>query len=456
MTHPSLLSKKNPFARDESGNTALMHAVRADNVESVRTLVTWKPPAGSPNKVIVDLGDNEGMFPLLLAAKQQNPDICEILMRDGDAPYDDIPSQWKKYLPPEYRGGKRKPLTNDPFEKYRHQAQDILKTTFRPPMALNIDPDELEEIPNDVMSDREGEETSKEADETGNSLENKSDKFYPWMSAMAVTRYMKKMNKDNKNQNNSDVSDETAVAVGVGASGKENGQSRPGSESSGDKPEATNTSGDENRTESPNKEKQDSNNRPKSTESKRGMDKEADPDKNDSAKSSQDDDPKKKKESEVPQDQDNQDKQRGKDGKENGDPKEQNPTEEQTKSNEDNPKNANDTGKELDKAKSKEENPKEADEKAKAKEAEKTKGKGGWVDQPEEVGEKEPEPPPMPAPPQKRNKRTGAYKTKGGRVIYPNAQNDPQYQKILDSKNGGGATGSGPGNNSKRQGHGKR
>ena len=358
-----------PNARDEDGTTALMHAVRTDNVESVRTLLTWKPPpARKSEKLLVDLGDYEGMYPLLLAAKQQNPDICEILVRDGGAEYSEIPTHWKKYLPPECRGGKRKPITNDPFEKYRHQAQDILNTPFRPPMVLDVDPDSLAELEPLEQEPKQGE---KEADPRA--------KSYPWMSVMAVTRYK---NKNNKNPG----ATESAADIPVG----EVVCITPASE-------------ERERPKSHEKEDNKKDEYPKSAD-------EASENKQDPAS----------KEKVAPKEE----------------PKEDNKPKEEEKVKKD------DLEKDPEKEQKPNDNPPPA-EKPKPK----PKPKGGWIDPPEEDDADE-EPPAAGHPrskSKKKKRKAPAYKTKGGRVIHPNARNDPQYKKIKEAKQAGGSSENGGG-----------
>ena len=463
-------------ARDERGNTALMHAVRTDNVESVRCLVTWKPPSVSSGKVTVDLGDFEGMYPLLLAAKQQNPDICEILVRDGEAPYSDIPNQWKKYLPPECRNGKRRPITNDPFEKYRHQAQDILNTPFRPPMILNIDPESLSDIEEEPIPEKK-EETNQEAKETKNTSE-KSDHLYPWMSAMAVTRYKKKVNdNDNKNQNNSDAveqsKEEEKPIEAVDASDVHvEVEKKPETPSQKDRPKSRESANGKDQQST--KDKYDKEEEKDEKQGKREDEKDKDKDKEEEEKDKKEEvkdkrtDEKDKKEDEKVKKEEEKDKKADekekkadeKDETEDKDKQEQQKAkkedEKDTKEEEKDKKEdiKDDEPKKQNAPENKAESKTEEKDKDKPKDEpfkeEKDKSTGQRVDEPEKKDKGEHPPMPAPAPKKPKKKKGGAYKTKTGRVIHPNAHKDPMYEKIQAAKSGGKPSASG--NNGKPSG----
>ncbi|XP_033637934.1 WW domain-binding protein 11-like [Asterias rubens] len=112
-----------PNVKDDSGDTALMHAVQGDNADAVGTLLTWK----FNDNVRIDVAkrnvDNDN--PLLLAAKQQNAEICELLVKKGHADHTNIPLFLRKYLPRECREMPTTKEKHDRFEEYRQNAQGI-------------------------------------------------------------------------------------------------------------------------------------------------------------------------------------------------------------------------------------------------------------------------------------------------------------------------------------------
>ncbi|XP_041483622.1 inversin-like [Lytechinus variegatus] len=108
---------------DENGNTALMHAVMIENVEAVRVFFTPE----NKNKVNTDMKNFEDKTPLLVAAKQQNTEICEILVREGNARHDSIPSFFKQHLPEEcHDEDTKKPQDKweDLFKGYRDNSME--------------------------------------------------------------------------------------------------------------------------------------------------------------------------------------------------------------------------------------------------------------------------------------------------------------------------------------------
>ncbi|XP_063967701.1 microtubule-associated protein 1B-like [Lytechinus pictus] len=108
---------------DENGNTALMHAVMIENVEAVRVFFTPE----NKNKVNTDMKNFEDKTPLLVAAKQQSTEICEILVREGNARHDSIPSFFKQHLPEECQDeDTKKPQDKweDLFKGYRDNSME--------------------------------------------------------------------------------------------------------------------------------------------------------------------------------------------------------------------------------------------------------------------------------------------------------------------------------------------
>ncbi|XP_071798564.1 uncharacterized protein [Asterias amurensis] len=117
-----------PNVQDDSGDTALMHAVQGDNADAVGTLLTWK----FNDNVRIDVArknvDNDN--PLLLAAKQQNAEICELLVKKGHADHTNIPLFLRKYLPRECREMPTTKEKHDRFEEYRQNAQGIPSSPY--------------------------------------------------------------------------------------------------------------------------------------------------------------------------------------------------------------------------------------------------------------------------------------------------------------------------------------
>ena len=439
--------------RDENGDTALMHAVRTDNVESIRALVTWKPSAWKSGEVLVDLGNYEGMYPLLLAAKQQNPDICEILVRDGNAKYDEIPTSCKRYLPAECRGGGDGIAIShsSPFEKYRHSAQDIPKTPYRPPMILDIDPESDDESLG--AGDEDDVEPTMSTSPLPPARPPPSPLFRsvsPWMTAMAATR-LKKRGKTfvmKSQQRKSPENDEghSVIPSRNGSSTPElpvkNVKSPRKSQSPVDERHNSRpTFTPEKRNKCPpspdkspvskNVEKDPEKTQKKSTEPPK---RQIETDKSTSNGNNDPKEPQKQQQPRSPQ-KDNKEGAKQKETKAESKPETTPPKSQPEKQikKQKSPKREVKTEPE-NSSKDKESSTLKGDEPTANQpraESPKPKQKGGWV-------ESSPSTDPEPMSDYNRpTKKKPAYKTKGGRVIHPNAKKDPLFQKIKEAKASG-------------------
>lgn len=65
-------------ARDESGVTALMHAIKGEHLETVHTLIECGADRNAKGKFL-------GFSPIIFAVKAGNADILELLLKDNDA-----------------------------------------------------------------------------------------------------------------------------------------------------------------------------------------------------------------------------------------------------------------------------------------------------------------------------------------------------------------------------------
>ncbi|XP_033119849.1 delta-latroinsectotoxin-Lt1a-like [Anneissia japonica] len=80
--------------QDEEGDTALMYAIRADNHDGLELLLHI-----GGQSIDVDRENNEGLFPLYLAASQEDTDFCKMLVEGGSRRFHNIPSHLMQYLP---------------------------------------------------------------------------------------------------------------------------------------------------------------------------------------------------------------------------------------------------------------------------------------------------------------------------------------------------------------------
>ncbi|XP_071950127.1 uncharacterized protein [Antedon mediterranea] len=81
--------------QDEEGNTALMYAIRADNHDALEMLLQ----VGGKD-IDVDRENTEGLFPLYVAASQEDTDFCKMLVEIGGAKrFHNIPDHLMQYLP---------------------------------------------------------------------------------------------------------------------------------------------------------------------------------------------------------------------------------------------------------------------------------------------------------------------------------------------------------------------